>query len=78
MAKSDSSSNYQHDIQFEGMKPHSHYNVPLLNGADVVGMLVLYLIKNAVKAHNGEISVRSKLGQGSVFTIIFPFEDSIR
>ncbi len=32
-----------HDITFEGMKPHGHYNIPILNGDKVIGVLVLYL-----------------------------------
>ncbi len=33
----------RHDISFEGMKPHGHYNVPILAGDEVLGVLVLYL-----------------------------------
>ncbi len=33
----------RHDISFDGMKPHGHYNVPILDGGNVVGVIVLYL-----------------------------------
>ncbi len=33
----------RHDIQFEGMKPHGHYNVPILRDGKVLGVMVFYL-----------------------------------
>ncbi len=33
----------RHDITFEGMWPHGHYNVPIKLGNEVLGVLVLYL-----------------------------------
>ena len=33
----------RHDIRFDEMKPHGHYNVPILDGGNVVGVMVLYL-----------------------------------
>ncbi|MFB3881665.1 MAG: ATP-binding protein [Armatimonadota bacterium] len=32
----------------------------------------LYLVKHLVEAHHGEVSVTSKLGEGSTFTVILP------
>jgi diguanylate cyclase (GGDEF)-like protein/PAS domain S-box-containing protein len=34
---------HRHDIDFPGMDDHGHYNLPLRCGAEVVGVLVLYL-----------------------------------
>lgn len=34
---------HRHDIRFEGMKPHGHYNIPLIGETDVMGVMVLYL-----------------------------------
>lgn len=34
---------HRHDVRFNGMKPHGHYNVPILSGEKVLGVLVLYL-----------------------------------
>lgn len=33
----------RHDIRFEEMQPHGHYNVPILHGDEVLGVIVLYL-----------------------------------
>ena len=33
----------RHDIRFKGMKPHGHYNVPIMQGDNVLGVVVLYL-----------------------------------
>jgi len=33
----------RHDIRFEGMAPHGHYNIPLIKQKEVLGVLVLYL-----------------------------------
>lgn len=35
--------NDAHEITFEGMKPHGHYNIPLLDGDNLLGVIVLYL-----------------------------------
>ncbi|MFZ5884178.1 MAG: response regulator [Chloroflexota bacterium] len=33
----------RHEIQYEGMKPHGHYNVPIVHRDKVLGVLVLYV-----------------------------------
>jgi len=33
----------RHDITFDGMSEHGHYNVPIMEGERVLGVLVLYL-----------------------------------
>jgi PAS domain S-box-containing protein len=33
----------RHEIAYDGMTPHGHYNVPILRGNEVVGVIVLYL-----------------------------------
>ncbi|MCW8908453.1 MAG: PAS domain-containing protein [Sedimenticola sp.] len=33
----------RHEILFDGIQPHGHYNVPILSGASVLGVMVLYL-----------------------------------
>ncbi len=35
--------NHQHEIVFDGIKPHGHYNVPIKSGSKVLGVMVLYL-----------------------------------
>ncbi len=32
-----------HEVTFEGISPHGHYNVPIKNGDEVIGVIVLYL-----------------------------------
>ncbi|MDF1529273.1 MAG: PAS domain-containing protein, partial [Sedimenticola sp.] len=34
---------HQHEIVFDGIKPHGHYNVPIKSGSKVLGVMVLYL-----------------------------------
>jgi|GEM_PF-5641861 len=34
---------HRHEIRFDGMQSHGHYNVPILDGGTVLGVLVLYL-----------------------------------
>lgn len=33
----------RHEIRYDGIQPHGHYNVPLIDNGDVIGVLVLYL-----------------------------------
>ncbi len=33
----------RHEVRFEGMKPHGHYNVPIVKEDHILGVLVLYL-----------------------------------
>jgi len=33
----------RHEIVFDGIKPHGHYNVPIMSGDVVLGVMVLYL-----------------------------------
>ena len=35
--------NDDHENLYEGMSPHGHYNVPILRGEEVLGVIVLYL-----------------------------------
>ncbi|HIJ83881.1 MAG TPA: GAF domain-containing protein, partial [Magnetococcales bacterium] len=45
----------QHDIRFDGMKPHGHYIVPLVSGQRTIGVLNLYLEHGHVRdAHEEE------------------------
>jgi len=33
----------RHEVRFEGIAPHGHYNVPIMKGEKVLGVIVLYL-----------------------------------
>ncbi|PHS78315.1 MAG: hypothetical protein COB59_07630 [Rhodospirillaceae bacterium] len=33
----------RHEVMFEGIAPHGHYNIPILSGDRVMGVIVLYL-----------------------------------
>lgn len=34
---------HRHDTRYEGIRPHGHYNVPIMHQGKVLGVLVLYL-----------------------------------
>ncbi|NOQ37061.1 MAG: EAL domain-containing protein [Methylococcaceae bacterium] len=36
----------EHELSFENMPPHAHYNVPILNGDKVLGVVVLYFTED--------------------------------
>ncbi|PCI39180.1 MAG: hypothetical protein COB46_09545 [Rhodospirillaceae bacterium] len=44
----------RHEVMFEGIAPHGHYNIPILSGDRVMGVIVLYLPHGA-KHQQGEI-----------------------
>ena len=37
----------RHDMRYDGMKPHGHYNIPIIKEKQVLGVLVLYLPHNS-------------------------------
>ncbi len=52
-----------HDIRFDSMKPHGHYNIPLLgNHGEVIGVIVLYL-PHGHKPHREEKNFTEMLGR---------------
>ena len=52
----------EHDTRFEGMRPHGHYNVPLMDGNRVIGVMVLY-IEHEHEPHPEEKFFMSLLGR---------------
>jgi len=39
----------RHDIRFDGMRPHGHYNVPIVQQGKVLGVIVLYLSEGRLR-----------------------------
>jgi diguanylate cyclase (GGDEF)-like protein len=39
----------RHEIRYEGIKPHGHYNVPILSRRGLLGVIVLYLHEDHVR-----------------------------
>jgi len=33
----------RHEVRFSAMRPHGHYNIPIMVGSDLIGVLVVYL-----------------------------------
>jgi PAS domain S-box-containing protein len=48
----------RHEIRFEGMMPHGHYNVPITQEDSVLGVLVLYLRDGHKRAEDEVIFLR--------------------
>jgi len=54
---------HDHDIQFDGMADHGHYNIPLLdNNHEVVGVIVLYL-EQGHQPHSEEANFMEMVGR---------------
>ncbi len=52
-----------HDVRFDGMKDHGHYNIPLLNNAnDVIGVIVLY-VEQGHQPHPNETGFMKMVGR---------------
>ena len=49
----------RHDVQHDGMEPHGHYNVPLLYGEELVGVLVVYLPHGAERCPEHEAFLKT-------------------
>ncbi len=45
----------RHEVHFEAMKPHGHYNVPIMIGGELVGVLVVYLEHGTKKNRDHEV-----------------------
>ncbi|MCP4427582.1 MAG: GAF domain-containing protein [Chloroflexi bacterium] len=55
--------NDAHDIRFEGMAPHGHYNVPLITDDNqIVGVMVLYL-EHGHRYDENEVSFLKSVGR---------------
>jgi PAS domain S-box-containing protein len=48
----------RHDIHFEGMAPHGHYNIPIIHENNTLGVLVLYLREGHKRVEKEEIFLR--------------------
>jgi PAS domain S-box-containing protein len=49
---------HRHDIRFEGMKPHGHYNIPIMQKCEVLGVMVLYLPEGHKRKENEVVFMR--------------------
>ncbi|MCB0392486.1 MAG: GHKL domain-containing protein, partial [Bdellovibrionales bacterium] len=54
--------NEEHTTTFEGIKPHGHYNIPILDGEDLIGVIVLYL-EHGHKKDVHEVQILSLLSK---------------
>jgi len=67
----------RHDIRFEGMKPHGHYNVPIIQGDNVLGVVVLYLPEGHKRVESEEIFL-SKLSYVLSIGILQKYTENAR
>ena len=51
---------HRHEISYEGLKPHGHYNIPILQQDNVLGVIVLYL-SEGYKRSEHEVTFLSKV-----------------
>ncbi|MGR3174525.1 MAG: PAS domain S-box protein [Candidatus Scalindua sp.] len=49
---------HRHDIRSEGMKPHGHYNIPIMQKGEVLGVMVLYLSEGHKREENEVVLLR--------------------
>ena len=49
---------HRHDIRFEGMKPHGHYNIPIMQKGEVLGVMVLYLLEGHKREESEVVFLR--------------------
>ncbi|MGR3302663.1 MAG: response regulator, partial [Candidatus Scalindua sp.] len=49
---------HRHDIRFEGMTPHGHYNIPIMQKGEVLGVMVLYLSEGHKREENEVVFLR--------------------
>lgn len=57
----------KHEVTFEGISPHGHYNVPIKNADEVIGVIVLYLA-HGHKRSQAEIDFLENCAQ--IFSLI--------
>ncbi len=53
---------HRHDIHFDGIAPHGHYNVPIMKQGKVLGVIVFYLPHNYVE-HGRERDFLEKVAE---------------
>jgi hypothetical protein len=44
----------RHDVRFDAMRPHGHYNMPILVGSELIGVMVVYLAHGTKRNHAEE------------------------
>ncbi len=49
----------RHENRYEGIAPHGHYNVPILFGEEVLGVIVLYLSHGHPRSDEEEVILRA-------------------
>ncbi|HMX18461.1 MAG TPA: PAS domain S-box protein [Anaerolineales bacterium] len=49
----------RHETRYEGIEEHGHYNIPIVDGEDILGVIVLYLPHGYQKSENDLVFLNS-------------------
>jgi len=70
--------NDRHDFNYEGIKPHSHYHVPILFGNRTLGMITLYLNQDEHPSQEKEVFLNAVANTLAIIILRKEWEEALR